>query len=162
MENKKNKSFERISISTKCHVINIQDATNFDLGFPDLKVIPSWLIGNKKLITSNYSYIVRDRISLIENDPIEGIAFRVRLKGINEVSRSQGKRKLSIKSKNTKRNAKNELISINRDVGGIFYCNIYKADTFNRLLVELFHPVEGYSIVEMLLKEYPDIYCKFE
>lgn len=156
------KKMNNKSMLTLGQVINIHDAINFDFGFPELRVIPEHLTNNVKLTTTNYSYTIVDRETLKEGEVIKDVAYRTRLKGISESQKLTNKEKFSADVKTVKKRAKNDIIAINRETGGIFLCKVYRIDIYNRLLVELFHPVTGISITEMLLEKYPEIYCAFK
>lgn len=156
------KNFPEYHILTVCHVINIKDAINFDLGFPNIDSIPDDLLRGKIPITSEYQYSIRDRETLEQGELIKSKCYRVRLKGISDASRSVGKRvSKSPAIKNLKKKAKSEIISMNLDTGGIFLCKIYEIDPYNRLIVEIFHPVTGLSITEFLITKYSEIYTNF-
>lgn len=158
MRNIKNKKYQRKKIFTTCFMVNIQDAINYDIGFINFEEIKnSWISTNQNIITSTYTYSMVDRETLHESELIEGVAYRARLQGIISSETYRGKKYENIQKKRAKR----MIIDVNKDTGGIFLCCISSVDKHNRILIDLYHPVTGMSMCDLILEKYGDIYKKF-
>jgi hypothetical protein len=61
---------------------------------------------------------------------------------------------VSYDTRKLRKSARSLVVKTCKDVGFFFICKIYKLDSYNRLLVDLYHPVTGESIVDKLFEKY--------
>lgn len=137
-----------------CFVVNTVKIVGFDICVPFTEKEKEVY---DKCITNEVSYRILDPGTLEFGPLIVDTAYRARLKGIKLTQdgncHNKKKKILDIAEAHMK-------IIIGK-TGGVFRCVLSDIDTFRRVLIELYDPVTGESINEMVLKKYKAVATRY-
>lgn len=138
-------------ITTTGYVANVKNCVNMDI---DLNLSPEQEERYQNCIINYYQYSMINPATLDEGPVMQGRTYRVRLKGIATASNKQlGK---SSKVKNQMSLAVQAINHIKMLTSGHFICVVSDIEVYNRILVELFDPVTGQSINQLILSKFSE------
>lgn len=135
------------------HIVQVKDVLNYDINFLRLEIDIEWL----KLATSrSYKFCYIDPENGNSSEEINAKAYRSRLAGIL-VDPNLDKIKIDHRLKE----AKYHLIRWLNITGGIFEIVIINLDKHNRVIVDLYDPVNQLSVSKYLLINFGDIFLSY-
>ncbi len=143
-------------IHTRCYVVFVKNCLNLDIDFQltdEQRKVYAGCIQNR------YTYSVMDKNTFELQPPVEGVAYRSRLRGISSGGR-KGK-KGSQMHDNAMLKATIDMTNAVMLTSGFFYCELGDIDVFNRILVTLYDPITGNCINNSILKEYAAVFSQY-
>jgi len=136
-----------------CLIYNIHNALNYDVAFPELNREPvENAVGHKKARVALY-----DKETHLVGESREIRLYKVRLGGVIKKKQNAQRQDILVDGQ-----IKHKLIQWNNRTGGVFLIKPNRLDRYGRIEAQLFDPVTGESFTDWLIREYPDVFRRYD